>query len=81
MFAAAYSTWGGLAAVAWTDVLQVVLLVAGGIITTIIALNHVTPDGGVFTGLSHVYSSAGDRFTMILSGIIRNISICRGSAY
>ena len=67
LFAAAYSTWGGLAAVAWTDVLQVVLLVVGGIITTIIALNHVTPDGGVFTGLSHVYSSASDRFTMILS--------------
>ncbi len=65
-FAAAYSTWGGLAAVAWTDVLQVVLLIIGGIITTIIALNNVTPDGGVFTGLDHIYSSAGDKFTMIL---------------
>ncbi len=67
LFAAAYSTWGGLAAVAWTDVLQVVLLIIGGIITTIIALNHVTPDGGVFTGLDHVYSSAGEKFKMILS--------------
>ncbi len=65
-FAAAYSTWGGLAAVAWTDVLQVVLLIIGGIITTIIALNNVTPEGGVFTGLDHIYSSAGEKFNMVL---------------
>lgn len=66
LFAAAYSIWGGLAAVAWTDVIQVVLLVAGGLITTFIALDKVTPDGGVFTGLSHVYQTAGDKFHMIL---------------
>jgi SSS family solute:Na+ symporter len=65
-FAAAYSIWGGLSAVAWTDVIQVVLLVIGGIITTIIALNHVTPDGGVGRGLSHIYDIAGDKFHMIL---------------
>lgn len=65
-FAAAYSIWGGLAAVAWTDVIQVVLLVAGGFITTLIALNHVTPDGGILTGLDHVYTSASDKFHMIL---------------
>lgn len=65
-FAAAYSIWGGLSAVAWTDVIQVVLLVIGGIITTIIALNHVTPDGGVGNGLAHIYDIAGDKFHMIL---------------
>ncbi len=65
-FAAAYSTWGGLAAVAWTDVLQVILLVIGGIITTIIALNNVTPDGGVLNGFDHIYSSAGEKFHMVL---------------
>lgn len=65
-FAAAYSIWGGLSAVAWTDVIQVVLLVIGGMITTIIALKHVTPDGGVISGLSHVYDVAGDKFQMIL---------------
>ena len=31
-FAAAYSLWGGLAAVAWTDVIQVILLIFGGLI-------------------------------------------------
>lgn len=65
-FAAAYSIWGGLAAVAWTDVIQVILLVVGGFITTIIALNHVTPDGGIFTGLDHIYTTASDKFHMIL---------------
>ncbi|NQV30240.1 MAG: sodium/solute symporter [Candidatus Marinimicrobia bacterium] len=65
-FAAAYSIWGGLSAVAWTDVIQVILLIVGGLITTVIALNHVTPDGGIFHGLSHVYNVAGDHFHMIL---------------
>ncbi len=65
-FAAAYSLWGGLSAVAWTDVIQVILLVIGGMITSVIALNNVTPDGGVFAGLSHIYNTAGDHFHMIL---------------
>jgi solute:Na+ symporter, SSS family len=66
LFAAAYSIYGGLAAVAWTDVIQVALLIMGGFITTLIALHHVTPDGGIFAGLSHVYETAGDKFHMIL---------------
>ncbi len=64
--AAAYSLYGGLSAVAWTDVIQVILLVLGGIITAAIALNNVTPDGGFFAGLSHIYDTAGDKFHMIL---------------
>lgn len=65
--AAAYSLYGGLSAVAWTDIVQVVLLVAGGLITTMIALNKVTPDGGIIDGFRHVYANAGDKFHMILS--------------
>jgi SSS family solute:Na+ symporter len=65
--AAAYSIYGGLSAVAWTDVLQVALLVVGGLITTFIALNHVTVEGGIFHGLSHIYETAGEKFHMILS--------------
>jgi SSS family solute:Na+ symporter len=64
--AAAYSLYGGLGAVAWTDIIQVVLLVLGGVITTIIALNRVTPDGGLGNGISHMYEVAGDKFHMIL---------------
>jgi len=66
LFAAAYSLYGGLAAVAWTDVIQVALLVIGGMITAVIALDHVTPDGGIINGISHVYETAGDKFHMIL---------------
>jgi SSS family solute:Na+ symporter len=66
IFTAAYSLYGGLAAVAWTDVLQVALLVFGGLITSIIALQHVTPDGSVIHGLTHIYDTAGDKFHMIL---------------
>ncbi|KAA3609317.1 MAG: sodium/glucose cotransporter [Calditrichaeota bacterium] len=65
--AAAYSLYGGLAAVAWTDVVQVALLILGGLITSFIALNHVTPEGGVFHGLSHIFNTAGDKFHMIIS--------------
>jgi len=65
--AAAYSLYGGLSAVAWTDVVQVALLVIGGMITTVIALNHVTPEGGVFHGLAHVFDQADEKFHMILS--------------
>ncbi|GJQ63159.1 MAG: transporter [Melioribacteraceae bacterium] len=66
VIAAAYSLYGGLSAVAWTDVIQVILLVLGGIIATVIALDHVTPDGGVIAGMSHLFDTAGDRFDMIL---------------
>ncbi len=64
--AIAYSLYGGLSAVAWTDVIQVILLVIGGIITTIIALEYVTPEGGIVNGISHIIDKAGDKFHMIL---------------
>lgn len=67
LFAAAYSLWGGLSAVAWTDVIQVVLLVIGGLITAIIALDNVLPSGGVFAGLTHIYETVPEKFSMILS--------------
>ncbi|MCF8241063.1 MAG: sodium/sugar symporter [Melioribacteraceae bacterium] len=65
--AAAYSLYGGLSAVAWTDALQVGLLIIGGLITTILALNAVTPEGGIFNGLAHVFDKAPEKFHMILS--------------
>ncbi|UCS91769.1 sodium/sugar symporter [Echinicola marina] len=66
LFAAAYSLYGGLSAVAWTDVVQVVLLVAGGFITTIIALSHVTEGGGIIDGLVTIYEKVPEKFSMIL---------------
>ncbi len=66
LFAAAYSLYGGLSAVAWTDVIQVVFLVLGGLVTTYLALNTVSGGEGVFAGLKTVYEAAPDRFVMIL---------------
>ncbi len=67
IFAATYSIWGGLSAVAWTDVLQVLLLVAGGIATTIIALSTFAPDGSIVTGFQKLTAFVPERFSMILS--------------
>jgi solute:Na+ symporter, SSS family len=66
LFAAAYSLYGGLSAVAWTDVVQVVLLVFGGLVTTYIALENVSPTGNVIDGFIHVYKTVPGKFSMIL---------------
>ena len=50
-FAAAYSLYGGLSAVAWTDIIQVVVLLIGGLITSYLALNTVSGGGGFMEGL------------------------------
>ncbi|MGB5243447.1 MAG: sodium/sugar symporter [Lutimonas sp.] len=66
LFAAAYSLYGGLSAVAWTDVIQVIFLVLGGLATTYLALNTVSGGEGVFAGLKTVYEAVPERFAMIL---------------
>ena len=66
LFAASYSLYGGLSAVAWTDVVQVVFLVFGGLLTTYLALNAVSGGEGVLAGFSKIYNEAPDRFAMIL---------------
>lgn len=67
LFAAAYSLYGGLSAVAWTDVVQVILLIVGGLVTTFLALQHVSPTGGILDGFVHIYKVAPEKFSMILS--------------
>ncbi|MCF8347051.1 MAG: sodium/solute symporter, partial [Bacteroidales bacterium] len=66
LFAAAYSLYGGLSAVAWTDVIQVVVLIIGGIITTFIALDHVSHGEGALTGLLQIKKEIPGHFHMIL---------------
>ena len=65
-FATVYSIYGGLEAVAWTDVVQVVVLIGGGLLTTVLALDAYGQGAGVGTGLSNLLSDAGERFNMIL---------------
>mgnify|MGYP003624467567 FL=1 len=66
LFAAAYSLYGGLSAVAWTDVIQVVFLVLGGLFTTYLALNTVSGGEGIMVGFSKVMEAAPEKFHMIL---------------
>ncbi|WP_405563515.1 sodium/sugar symporter [Polaribacter sp. Asnod6-C07] len=66
LFAAAYSLYGGLSAVAWTDVIQVVFLVLGGLITTYLALNTVSGGEGMLAGFSKIWEAAPEKFHMIL---------------
>lgn len=66
LFAAGYSLWGGLAAVAWTDVIQVALLIFGGLVTTYIALDQFAPGEGVFGGIQKLMDVVPEKFSMIL---------------
>ena len=66
-FAAAYSLYGGLSAVAWTDIIQVVVLVLGGFVTTYLALDTVSGGGGFLNGLYIIYDVVPEKFEMILS--------------
>jgi SSS family solute:Na+ symporter len=66
LFAATYSLYGGLAAVAWTDVVQVVFLVLGGILTTYLALNTLSDGQGWVAGFTQVVEAVPERFHMIL---------------
>ena len=56
LVAGIYSIYGGLASVAWTDVMQVVFLVGGGLITAFFALK-AAGDGAAMEGLRNVYTT------------------------
>jgi SSS family solute:Na+ symporter len=66
LFAMIYSIYGGLKAVAWTDVIQVVFLIAGGLATTYIALQMVG-GGDAWAGLGVLRKEVPGHFSMILS--------------
>jgi len=66
LFSALYSIYGGLKAVAWTDVFQVVFLIGGGLVTTYMALDALGAGNGVFHGFGELLRQAPDKFHMIL---------------
>lgn len=66
LFAAAYSLWGGLKAVAWTDVFQVMMLIVGGIITSVIALSYYSGDNSVIGGFVKLLEDVPEKFSMII---------------
>ncbi|NVJ98202.1 MAG: sodium/sugar symporter [Alphaproteobacteria bacterium] len=67
LLATAYSLYGGLKAVALTDIVQVVLLVFGGILIAWLALDQVGGGAGVVAGFDILTAEVPEKFDMILS--------------
>ncbi|MFC6634183.1 sodium/sugar symporter [Microbulbifer taiwanensis] len=66
-FAAGYSLYGGLKAVALTDIIQVVVLVAGGLLMSYICLDLIGDGRGIFAGFTELTGRLPEKFDMILS--------------
>lgn len=66
-FALLYSLYGGLRAVAMTDIVQVVMLVAGGLLIAWIALDAVSGGNGALAGFGTLLEVAPQKFDMILA--------------
>ena len=66
-FAVVYSLYGGLKAVALTDIIQVVVLIAGGFAITGIVLSLVGGGAGIFAGLGTLMNEIPGHFEMILT--------------
>ncbi len=64
VYAATFSILGGLRAVVWTDVIQVTVLVFGGMLASVLVLNAV--GGSFFGGLSMLVEKAPEKFDMVL---------------
>ncbi|NBC19883.1 MAG: sodium/solute symporter [Alphaproteobacteria bacterium] len=65
-FAVIYSLYGGLKAVALTDIIQVVILIAGGLAVTWIALDLVSGGHGPMAGFARLGEEVPGHFRMIL---------------
>jgi SSS family solute:Na+ symporter len=66
LFSALYSLWGGMKAVAWTDIINVSVLIFGGLVTTAFALNALSDGNGVIAGFSELLHKAPQKFHMII---------------
>ncbi len=66
---AIFITLGGMNVIGYTDVIQVLVLIIGGLVTTYLALQQVSLtmglDGGVISGLGAMIKDADDHFHMI----------------
>lgn len=66
-FALLYQLRGGLKAVALTDIVQVTLLVMGGLVISYLTLSRIGGDAGVFGGFVELTRQVPGHFDMILS--------------
>lgn len=63
-FAIAYSIFGGLKAVALTDIIQVVILIGGGLIIAWMTIAMIG-GGSLFDGMGRMYTELPEKFDMI----------------
>jgi len=66
-FALLYQIYGGLKAVALTDIVQVTLLVLGGMLVSGLTLNEIGGGQGILAGFHILTARAPDHFKMILA--------------
>ena len=66
VFALAYQLYGGLKAIALTDIVQVTLLVLGGLVVTFLTLGQIGAGHGVIAGFQTLVGRVPDHFHMIL---------------
>jgi SSS family solute:Na+ symporter len=59
--------WGGLKAVALTDIVQVTLLVFGGLVVSYLTLDQIGGGAGVLAGFAKLTARVPDHFDMILT--------------
>ncbi len=67
VFALVYQLYGGLKAVALTDIVQVTLLVLGGLFVAGLTLNQIGGGEGIVAGFSRLWTEHPGHFEMILS--------------
>ncbi|GAB3094213.1 sodium/sugar symporter [Lysobacter terrae] len=66
MFALAYQLYGGLKAVALTDIVQVSLLVLGGLLVVVLTLGQIGEGAGIVVGFKRLWETHPEHFQMIL---------------
>jgi len=64
LYSASFSIFGGLKAVVWTDIVQVVVLLIGGTVAAVGILGAVG-DGSVFAGITELFQNVGGHFEML----------------
>ncbi|MGE8279395.1 MAG: sodium/sugar symporter [Stenotrophomonas sp.] len=67
VFALLYQLYGGLKAVALTDIVQVTLLVLGGLLVAGLTLNQLGDGAGIVAGFNKLWQAQPGHFEMILS--------------
>jgi len=78
VFSVAYSLYGGLKAVAFTDIIQVVLLVFGGLLVSYLALDAIAGGQGAIAGFGILLERTPQSFDMILSPENKNYASLPG---